>query len=332
VPRYLVTGATGFVGAEVAKQLMSRGHKVVALVRTPAKASLLALLGAELHTGDITEPDTLVRPMQGVDGVFHLAAWYKVGAANARALAEAVNVEGTRHVLDAMRTAGVPKGVHTSSLAVNSDTHGTLVDESFRYDGPHLSVYDETKWRAHYEVAVPAIETGLPLVIVQPGVVYGPGDTSAMHDVFVRHLRRRLPFVPGRTAYCWGHVDDIAHAHIEAMDRGRVGESYIIAGPVHTLLDAVRIAASCSGRRAPLAAVPPAFMRLLARAAQAVESRVSLPPGASAEMLRVAAGVTYLGSPDKAARELGFAPRPLLEGLRHTIEHEMRALGLPPRE
>ena len=177
--KILVTGATGFLGAEVAKQLISRGHKVVALVRTPAKASLLAMLGAELHIGDITEPDPLSRPMQGVDGVFHLAAWYKIGAPDARELATAINVEGTRHVLDAMRAAGVPKGVYTSSLAVNSDTHGAIVDESFRYDGPHLSAYDETKWRAHYEVALPAIEAGLPQRRIERGpdavqVCFGP--------------------------------------------------------------------------------------------------------------------------------------------------------------
>jgi dihydroflavonol-4-reductase len=330
VARYVVTGATGFIGAEVAKQLRTRGHQVVALVRSPEKASLLAKLGCTLHVGDITEPATLPSAMAGADGVFHLAAWYRIGVPAARALATAVNVEGTRHVLQAMRAAGVPKGVYSSSLAVNSDTRGVVVDESYYYDGPHLSVYDETKWEAHYRVALPAITEGLPLVVVLPGVVYGPGDTSAIHDLLVRHLRRRLPFVPAGTSYCWAHVDDIAHAHIEAMERGRSGERYIIAGPVHTVIEAMRIAARTSGRRAPFGTIPARLLRGLARLAEAVESVVTLPPGASAEMLRVAAGVTYLGSADKARRELGFAPRPLDEGLRHTLEHEMRALGISP--
>lgn len=328
--RYVVTGATGFVGAEVAKQLRTRGHQVVALVRSPEKASLLAKLGCTLHVGDITAPATLPKAMAGADGVFHLAAWYKVGDAEAHATATAVNVEGTRHVLEAMRASGVPKGVYTSSLAVNSDTHGAIVDETYRYDGPHLSVYDRTKWEAHYQVALPAIADGLPLVIVQPGVVYGPGDTSAIHDLLVRHLRRRLPFVPGGTSYCWAYVDDIAHAHIEAMERGRSGDAYILAGPVHTIADAIRIAARTTGRRASLGTIPPPVLRGLARLADVVESAFTLPPGMSAEMLRVAAGVTYLGSADKARRELGFSPRPLDEGLRHTLEHEMRVLGITP--
>lgn len=329
--RYFVTGATGFVGAEVAKQLRTRGHQVVALVRSPEKASLLAKLGCELRVGDITVPDTLRTAMAGVDGVFHLAAWCRTGAPHARPLATAVNVDGTRHVLDVMRELGIARGVYTSAVAVCSDTHGTLVDETYRYDGPHLSVYDGTKWRAHYEVARPAIAQGLPLIIVQPGVVYGPGDPSFVRGLFVRHLRRRLPFVPAGTTYCWGHVDDTAHAHIEAMERGRVGESYIIAGPAHSLLDAVRVAARASGRPAPLGGIPPLLLRALSRLVGGVERFVTLPPSLSAETLRVVAGVTYLASSAKAARELGFAPRPLDEGLRHLIEHEMRVLGIVPR-
>lgn len=329
--RYFVTGATGFVGAEVAKQLRTRGHRVTVLARTPEKASLLARLGCDVHQGDITEPATLRAGMAGADGVFHLAAWYKTGQPRARELATRINVDGTRHVLDAMRDLGIAKGVYTSTIAVFSDTHGQLVDESYRYDGPHLSVYDETKWRAHYEVALPAMAAGLPLVVVQPGAVYGPGDTSALRGVFVDHLRRRLPLVPAVTAYCWGHVDDIAHAHIEAMERGRTGECYVIAGPPHTLRDAVRIAARYSGRAAPLAAIPPVVMRALALVMSGVEYAVPLPLALSGETLRVVSGVTYLASSDKAERELGFAPRPLDEGLRHLVEHEMRVLGLPPR-
>ena len=147
----------------------------------------------------------------------------------------------------------------------------------------------------------------------------------------MRHLRRRLPLVPAGTAYCWGHVDDTAHAHIEAMEHGRGGESYIIAGPAHSLRDAMRAAARASGRPAPLAGIPPVLLRGMARVLAGVESFMTLPPSLSAETLRVVAGVTYLGSSAKAARELGFAPRPLDEGLRHLIEHEMRVLGITPR-
>jgi len=239
-----------------------------------------------------------------------------------------VNVDGTRHVFDAMRALGVPRGVYTSALAVCSDTHGATIDESYRFTGPHLSVYDETKWRAHYEVAVPAMAAGLPLTVVMPGVVYGPGDTSAVRGLFVRHLRRRLPFVPGGTCWCWGHVDDTAHAHIEAMEKGCLGETYIIAGPAHTLREAARVAARASGRPAPLGTLPPVMWRVASRVAAGLGHLVSLPPSLSAETLRGLAGVTRLASSAKAARELGFAPRPLDEGLRQLVEHEMRELGI----
>ncbi len=110
-----------------------------------------------------------------------------------------------------------------------------------------------------------------------------------------------------------------------------IGESYIIAGPAHSLRDAVRVAARSSGRPAPLAAIPPFVLRGLAGVLGGVERVVTLPPALSAETLRVAAGVTYLGSSAKAARELDFAPRPLDEGMRHLIEHEMRVLGIAAR-
>ena len=329
--RYFVTGATGFVGAEVAKQLLTRGHNVVALARSPEKAALLTMLGAEVLQGDITEPDTMRAGMQGVDGVFHIAGWYKTGAPRADGEATAINVNGTRHVLDLMRELQIPKGVYTSTIAIYSDTHGSLVDETYRYDGPHLSVYDRSKWRAHYEVVLPAMAAGLPLVAVLPGVVYGPGDLSAIRDVFVHHLRRRMLVVPARTAYCWGHIEDTAHAHIEAMEHGVAGQSYIIAGPRHTLREALDLASKYSGRAAPWAGVPPWLLSGASRALALVERAVPLPPGLSSETLRVAAGVTYLGSHDKATRQWGFAPRGLDEGLRHLVEHEMRVLGMAPR-
>src|SRR5258707_4875950 len=100
---------------------------------------------------------------------------------------------------------------------------------------PCLREYDRTKWRAHYEVARPRMQAGLPLVIVQPGLVYGPGDTSIIHDAWVTYLRGKLPMTPSGTTYCWGYVDDTAHGHILAMERGNVGESYIIAGPKYSV-------------------------------------------------------------------------------------------------
>lgn len=323
--KYFVTGVTGFIGGRVARRLISAGHEVTALVRKPAAASDLAGIGVRVVEGDITDRESMRVPMTGADGVFHIAAWYKVGARE-RSAAESINVGGTRNVLKLMKELAVPKGVYVSTLAVNSDTHGQVVDEEYRFGGTHLSEYDRTKWMAHYEVAVPLIEEGLPLVIVQPGVNYGPGDTSAIRDVLVQYLRRQLPMVPDKTAYCWAHVDDTARGIIQAMERGRPGASYIIAGPIHTLAEALRIAERVTGIPAPRLTAPPVMLNLMSGLMGVVEKILPVPEQYSSETLRVSAGATYLGTSARAERELGFSARPLEEGLRETLEYELRRL------
>lgn len=323
--KYFVTGATGFVGGEIVKQLVGRGHKVAALVRTPQKATILKALGVEIHAGDITDRETLKTPMTGVDGVFHCAAWYKVGVKEP--LADQINVDGTRNVLTCMQKLEIPRGVYTSTVAVFSDTKGKVPDETYRYDGPHLSNYDRTKWIAHYRVAVPKIEEGLPLTIVQPGLVYGPGDTSGMHTALVDLLRGRLPMTPARTAFCWGHIEDTARGHILAMEKGKSGETYIIAGPRHTFEYAFDLSASIAKVRAPLFHPGPTAMRGMAAMMSVAERFAKLPSAFTPEALRVLAGTTYFGSNEKAIRELGFSPRPLEEGMAQTLEHELRLLG-----
>jgi nucleoside-diphosphate-sugar epimerase len=323
--RYFVTGATGFLGSELAKQLISRGHKVVALVRTPEKARVLQTLGADIHKGDITDRQSLRAPMTGVDGVFHVAAWYKVGVVEPAA--EAINVGGTRNVLETMRELAIPKGVYTSTLAVFSDTRGLVPDEYYRFTGQHLSVYDRTKWLAHYEVALPMMAAGLPLTIVMPGVIYGPGDTGGLHAALVDLLKQRLPMTPAVTAFCWAHVEDTARGHIQAMEKGKPGETYIISGPRHTFEEAFDKAAEIAKVKKPRFHPGPGLMRFAGGMMEILGRAVTLPAAYQPESLRVLAGTTYFGSNEKAVRELGFSVRPLAEGLTQTIEHELRMLS-----
>jgi nucleoside-diphosphate-sugar epimerase len=226
-----------------------------------------------------------------------------------------------------MRTLEIPRGVYTSTVAVFSDTKGEVPDETYRYEGNHLSEYDRTKWIAHYRVAVPKIEAGLPLTIVMPGVVYGTGDTSGMHIALVDLLRSRLPVTPARTAFCWAHVEDTARGHIQAMEAGKPGETYLITGPRHTFEAAFDLAASIAKVRAPIFHPGPRLMRAMAAMMSGVQGFVQLPPAFTPEALRVLAGTTYFGSNEKAVREIGFTARPLEEGLAQTIEHELRVLG-----
>lgn len=322
--RYFVTGATGFVGGRVARQLLGSGHAVVALVRDRSRAEGLAQRGATLAEGDVTVRESMRAPMTDVDGVFHIAGWYKVGVRD-KSPGIAVNIEGTRNVLELMQELNVPRGVHTSSLAVNSDTGGRVVDESYRYEGSHLSEYDRTKAVAH-DLAEQFIRDGLPLVIVQPGLVYGPGDRGPTHDALVRYLKGRLPAVPRGTAYCWTHVDDAADGHLKAMERGLPGESYHICGPAGTFAKVLELAEELTGVPAP-PTVPAWPLKAVVPLVSVVERVISVPEQFTSEYLRSSAGVTYLGSNHKARRQLGWQPRPLREGLPETLQDEMRRLG-----
>lgn len=333
--RYLVTGATGFIGSRLAARLRAEGSEVRALVRdvrAPA-ADVLRAIGVDVRGGDVTDPATLAGPMRDVDGVFHLAVARGRLAADATRLRQ-VNVRGTRHVLECMRAYGVARGVLTSALAINGDTNGQLVDEHHRYDGPLAGEYERTL-RAAHDVAAPMMDEGLPLVVLLPGVVYGPNARSALHDTFRQYLRGELPMLPRDTAYCWAHVDDVVDAHLRAMRLGRPGERYIVGGPVHTVVEAFELAARITGVPAPAARVAPAVLRLAAAMLGVVEEEPPTAPhrwGRGVGARRLATGVSQIGNDAKARRELGFEPRPLAEGLRETLEHEMRALGIaPPR-
>lgn len=324
--KYLVTGATGFVGGRLARQLVEAGHTLTAVVRTPAKAADLAALGVTVCAGDVTDKESLRPPMTGVDGVFHVAGWYKLGVRDKRD-AEPINVQGTRNVLELMRDLRVPRGVYTSTLAVFSDTRGRLVDESYRFTGRHLSVYDRTKADAH-RVADEFIAVGLPLVIVQTGLIYGPGDTSSLRATLLQYLRGRQAFVPQGTGFCWAHVDDVALGHRLAMDRGRPGETYIIAGPPHRLTEFFEMAQAITGVPAPRLRLPAGMVRATAALMGLVEKVLPVPEAFSAEYLRVNAGTTYWGDNSKARRELGYNPRSLREGMKETLRHEMGLLGM----
>jgi nucleoside-diphosphate-sugar epimerase len=321
--RYFVTGATGFIGGRLVRQLVADGHDVVALVRRPGDGPPLEALGIEVVRGDIREPSTLTGPMDGADGVFHVAGWYRVGARD-RSQAEAINVQGTRNVLEAAANAGVPRIVYTSTIAVFGDTGGKKVDATYRHDGPWLSEYDRTKWLAHYQVALPMMADGLPLIIVQPGLVIGPGDPSNVGDALRSYLRRRLPAIPEQGG-CWAHVDDTARGHIQAMEREQIGACYILAGECRTWKEALEIAHEVTGVRPPRIVLPAAVARLASQLIRPVAALLPVPQNYHPETLRVAGGAVYYADDSRARREIGWNPRPLRDALAHTLAAEQAA-------
>lgn len=314
---YFVTGATGFIGGYVTSLLLAEGHSVTTLVGSRAEARALAPYGVRPHIGDLTDKDSMRRGMRGADGVFHLAEYRKIGIRNGR-FADAVNVDGTRAVLELMRDLRIPRGVYLSSLYAFGDTRGRFVDERYQPDGRHASVYGRTKWRAHFDVALPMVRRGLPLTIMVPGAVYGPGDPDDVGDLIRRYLLGKVPFVPTGSVHCWIHVEDAAAAHVTAIELGEPGQTYIIGGPHHTLREVLVTAGRLVGRKRGPLPVPGALLRPVAALLGGVGLLVP-PVRARAERLRLAAGTTYLGDSSKARQRLGFDPRPLAEGLSDAV-------------
>lgn len=319
--RYALTGGTGFIGRYLARQLREADHQVVAVVRSPAKAASLSALGVELVPGDVTSRSSMVKAFEGADGVFHVAGWYKVGSSDPEQ-GWAVNVQGTRNALDAARDAGVPRVVYTSTVAVNSDTHGEIRDETYTFTGEHLSVYDHTKAQAH-EIAQGFAADGLDVVITMPSAVYGPGDTSQIGELIRQAARRKRVLVPAGMRICMAYVDDIATGHVLAMESGRSGESYMLAGPRTTMAEVLRITSEIAGGPAPVV-LPDAMVGASAVSAGFLERFLPLPSTYRSESLR-ASRASYLGTAAKAQAELGWHARDLRTGLGATVQAEAGA-------
>jgi nucleoside-diphosphate-sugar epimerase len=324
--KVFVTGGTGFIGGEVVRQLRERGEEVACLVRSPEKGGALAELGCELVSGDLGDTEAIRRGMDGRDAVIHAAALYEVGipASKRPAMYEA-NVRGTENVLRAALDAGVPKIVYVSTVGVFGNTHRSVVDETYEHPGKEFtSYYEETKLEAHRIAKRMIAEQGLPCVIVQPGGVYGPGDTSAIADLLDQFLSGRMPLLPfPELGICLSHVEDVAGGIVLALDRGKAGETYVLSGPVTTVRDAIEVVAGITGRKAPKHAMPIPLMKALTPVGPLVGRLMGQPPNLR-ELISSADGVTFWASHEKASRELGYAPRGMEEGLRQTLEVEGR--------
>ncbi len=321
--KYFVTGATGFIGGHLVAKLIARGDQITCLVRNPEKATSLAQQGVTLVKGDVSDRTAMREAMRGVDGVFHIAAVYKLGMEFNDQMV-AANVDGTRTTLEAAVEAGVPKIVYTSTVAVFGNTRSQIVDESYRVAIQSLaSEYERTKWAAHYEVAVPLQQEGAPIVIVQPGTVTGPGDTSPLNLVYEFYLNRMPLMVGPRAGTTVAHVDDIADGHILAMDKGRNGESYILAGPPLTYKHMMEIWQTICGIPAPRLWLPGWTADLSARLVSGLERTFKWNVAPSSEVLATQADYTFFAAADKAKRELGWQPRPLEQTFKEVLDDKL---------
>jgi nucleoside-diphosphate-sugar epimerase len=316
-----VTGGTGFIGERLVKRLRERGDDVVALVRSRERGGKLEEMGATLVEGDLSSSDAIRAGMEGCDSAFHVAAVYKVGIPEKEheAMYDA-NVRGTERVLDAAFQAGVGRIVYVSTINVFGNTRGEVVDEGYERPGDDfLSYYDETKYLSH-QVAKARIAKGVPIVIVQPGGVYGPGDHSEVGNVIDQTRTGKLKALPfAGLGLNLVYVDDVAGGILLAHDKGQVGESYVLGGEIATMRGLVEKTAGIAGRKPPKRDLPSGVIKLAAPAGPVVGKIMGFPPNFR-ELITASDGVTYWAKDDKARRELGYSPRDLDTGLRQTLD------------
>ena len=315
-----VTGATGFIGGRLAKKLKERGDDVVALVRSPSKATELERMGCELVEGDLGDVAAIRRGVEGCDAVFHVAAVYKVGVPESDhpAMFDA-NVGGTERVLDAAIEAGVKRIVYVSTVGVFGNTRRQVVDETFeRTDKQWLSAYDESKYQAHV-VAKDRIAKGAPVVIVQPGGVYGPGDQSEIANLVDQLKTGKLRMIPfGDTGFNLVYVDDVVDGILLAHDKGRIGESYVLGGEITTIREAIGKMAAYLGKKPPSRDLPVGLVKAVAPLGPVLGKMLGFPPNFR-ELVSASNNVTYWATDAKARSELGYSPRTVDEGLAPTL-------------
>jgi nucleoside-diphosphate-sugar epimerase len=321
--KVFVTGGTGFIGGHVVRRLRARGDEVLCLVRSREKGEQLADLGCQLVEGDLGDEGAIRNGMSGCDAVIHGAAVYEVGIPKSqRQPMYEANVLGTERVLRAALDEKIPRVVYISTAAAFGNTHGRVVDEDYRHPGTqHTSYYEETKVRAH-EIARRLIDEGLPCVIVQPGGVYGPDDHSSIGVMIDQFLAGRMPMIPfPELGMNMVHVDDVAEGILLALDKGTIGEAYVLGGQITTVRELIDTVAKVSDRKAPRRAMPTPLLKALTPLGPVVGKVMGQPPNLS-ELISSADGVTFYAKHDKAMRELGYSPRGLEQGLGDMLAAE----------
>lgn len=311
----LITGASGFVGAAVARKALARGYRVKVLMRATASRANIEGLDVEVAAGDMRDAASMTAAMQGARYLFHVAADYRLWARDPSEIARN-NLEGARATMTAALRAGVERVVYTSSVAALKPGSGNAVDETSRHTPQSvIGAYKLSKLLAEREVERMIAEESLPAVIVAPSTPIGARDVKPTPTgrIIVEAATGRMPaFVD--TGLNLVHVDDVAEGHFLALERGQIGENYILGGTDVTLAQMLADIAALAGRRAPTVKLPRGPLFPLAFAAEAMARVTGREPFLTADALRMSRYRMYFSSA-KAMRELGYAARPYREGL-----------------
>jgi dihydroflavonol-4-reductase len=319
--KLLVTGATGFVGSVVARQLVARGDEVTVLARAGSDRRNLADISVNWAEGDLRDPASLRNACRGQDGLFHVAADYRLWARRPADLYDS-NVTGTRHLMEAALAAGVPRIVYTSSVATlglhadgsaaNEDTPSSLASM--------IGHYKRSKFLAEEVVTTMVREQGLQAVIVNPSTPIGPYDIKPTPTgrMIRDAVNRKIPAYVD-TGLNLAHVEDVAQGHLLAFAQGQIGRRYILGGENLSLREILSIVAELCGHAPPRIELPRALVYPIAYCAQAWAWLTHGPePQATVDGLRMSRKRMYFSS-DRAQRELGYRARPVREGLAAAV-------------
>ncbi|HEU0107853.1 MAG TPA: SDR family oxidoreductase [Vicinamibacteria bacterium] len=318
--KVLLTGGTGFLGKNVARALVARGHEVRLLAR--AGSNLAGLPAGDIVRGDVCDAASLRRAAEGCQAILHMAALVKMWVPE-REVFDRVNVEGLRAALAASEAVGA-RLVYTSSFMAIGPTGAQPADESQIHPG-HSFRNDYERTKAHADVvAREAAAAGRDVVLLYPGVVYGPGDRTAGNivvNMIADHLRGKFPGIigPGDRLWSYAFVEDVAAGHVDALEKGRAGERYLLAGENVSMNDFFRLLAEASGVPAPRLHIPYAAASALGWMLYAWAELTGMEPLLTHEVVGVfREHWSYTSA--KAQRDLGYGTTPLRDGLRRTLD------------
>ncbi len=313
----LVTGATGFVGWHVTNQLLARGERVRALARDPNRAR--GLDGIEVVPGDLRDPESLRRAVEGCSRVFHVAADYRLWAKDENELYRS-NVDGTRNLLTEAKRAGVERVVYTSTVGCIGVPAGGIGDETTPVSLEDMSgAYKRSKFLAE-QVALEAAAAGFPVVIVNPTAPVGDHDSkpTPTGKIVVDYLRHNMPAYLD-TGLNLVDVRDVALGHILACEKGRPGERYVLGCRNMTLREIFETLERISGIKAPSVRIPYAVAYTAGVVNTAWANMTGIEPRAPLDAVKMAKKKMFV-THEKASRELGFQPGPAETALRRAVD------------
>jgi len=326
----LVTGATGFVGSAVTRQLLDRGEDVRVLTRPGNDRRNLANLNVEICEGDLIQQETLKTALKGCRGLFHVAADYRLWTRHPDQMLQA-NVDGTRSILRAAADAGVSRMVYTSSVATLGIVKGGLGDEltPVTYEDM-IGIYKQSKFLAEAAAQKLIEDDGLPCVIVNPSTPVGPRDIKPTPTgrLIVEAAAGRMPaFVD--TGLNIVHVDDVAKGHVQAFDHGGVGQRYVLGGENLELSVILGEIARITGRKAPRLKIPHNLILPIGYMAEAW-TRLSggSEPFVTVDGINMAKKKMFFSSA-KARQQLGYTARPAIDALKDAINWFRQQSVLP---